>query len=280
MKKMTEKKIPEIEFLNAESGVDFHWWYKNETPLHSHTYYEIIVIADGPVAQLCNDLKYNMNKRDLFIMKPNDVHKFFASPYSSQLNFSITPKELKKMCHTIHPDLYGTIKNNTPKLINLSEEEFNYCLYLSSTINDANNEESAQNTILIKQQIYNLILAFNRILSEKNPINAFPDWLTDFIHTINSPEYFEKKVQDLYALAPYSQSILNRYFRKYLGTTLVDYMKKIKIDYAEKLLVQSDYSIAQIADKISYTTSYFINTFKNIHHCSPAKYRNRIKKTH
>lgn len=96
MKKMTEKKIPEIEFLNAESGVDFHWWYKNETPLHSHTYYEIIVIADGPVAQLCNDLKYNMNKRDLFIMKPNDVHKFFASPYSSQLNFSITPKELKK----------------------------------------------------------------------------------------------------------------------------------------------------------------------------------------
>lgn len=280
MKNTIETKIPKIEFLNAESGIDFHWWYKNETPIHSHTYYEIVVIQEGPVNQICNDVKYTMEKRDLFILKPGDVHRFFSSPYASQLNFSIVPKELKKLCNGIHPDLYNTIKTNAPKLIRLPEEEFNYCTYLSAQIGLSDNGKNTKNEIVIKQQIYNLLVAFSHFFNSSDDKNKFPDWLTAFINTISSPEYLEKKVQDLYSLAPYSQSLLNRYFKKYTGTTLVDYMKQLKMNYAEKLLIHSDYSISQIADKISYTSSYFIHEFTEKYKCSPAKYRNILNKTH
>jgi len=280
MKRIAEIKTPKVEFLNADSGVDFHWWQKNATPLHSHTYYEIVVIHGGPVTQICNDKKYIMEKGDIFLLKPGDVHIFLATPASSQLNFSIVKAELKKICNGIDSSLFDEINKKAPLKIKISDAEFNYLIYLSDRIKITNSEQSKkQNDITIRNMIYNLANSFQAYFEIQNlNKNNLPTWMTDYINSLSLPENIEKKISDLYKIAPYSPSMLNTYFKRYLDKTLVAYMKQLRLDYAAKLLIHSNYPISLIANKISYTPSHFIHEFSSHYGVSPAEYRNKINK--
>jgi len=279
-KETAEIRIPKNEFKNADSGLDFHWWYKNATPMHSHIYYEIVVIYGGPVTQICNGIKYVMEKNDLFILKPGDTHMFQASPTSSHLNISVTVKEFEKICKTIDSNLFQSINNAAPLLIKIPEVESNYLVYLTDQIKiDRNDSNSKQYSAPIKNIIYNLLNSFFNYFEFQSFNNtSLPIWLSEYIETLSKPENLEKRISDLYEIAPYSLSMLNTYFKKYFGKPLVAYVKQLRLEYAVKLLLHSSYPISMIANKISYTTSHFIHVFTAFYGISPNSFRNSINR--
>lgn len=279
-KEKTDIRIPKSEFRNASCGLDFHWWFKNATPLHSHTYYEIIIICNGPVTQVCNGKKYIMEKNDIFILKPGDVHMFQASPTSSHLNISIIPNELKKLCNTIDTDLFENINQAAPLLVKISEVEFNYLIYLADQIKiEKNDDNNKQYSTPIKNIVYNLLNSFfNYFNLLSNGSTNLPSWLSEYIKNLNQPENLEKRISDLYEIAPYSQTMLNSYFKKYFGKTLVVYVRELRLEYAAKMLLHSSYTISMIANKISYTTSHFIHEFTAFYGMSPTSFRNNINR--
>ena len=280
MRNKTEIKKPGIEFINADSGVDFHWWQKNATPLHSHTYYEIVVIYNGPVSQICNDKKYIMEKGYIFLLKPGDVHIFLASPTSSQLNFSIVKNELKKICNNIEPTLFDKINENSPILTKVSDAEFNFIVECADKIKIGDSlQNQKRNDIIIKQIISNVVGFFYNFLENENRnTNELPLWMSNYLNLLALSENIGKKISELYRIAPYSQPMLSVYFKKYLNTTLVAYMRRLRLDYATNLLIHSNYPISLIANKISYTTGHFIHEFSSQYGMSPAEYRNKLTK--
>ena len=280
MKTVVNVKKPSVEFINADSGVDFHWRQKNATPLHSHTYYEIIVINGGPVTQICNDKKYIMEKGDIFLLKPGDVHIFLASPTSSQLNFSIVRNELKKICNNIDPALFDKINEKSPVLIKASDAEFNFILECTDRINIGDSEQSKkQSNITIKQIISNIVgSVYNFLEIENRNKNDLPLWLNNYLNLLALPENIGKKISALHRIAPYSQPMLSVYFKKYLNTTLVAYMRRLRLDYATQLLIRGNYPISLIAEKVSYSTSHFIHEFTSQYGISPTEYRNKLNK--
>ena len=101
-----------------------------------------------------------------------------------------------------------------------------------------------------------------------------PEWMNDFLKTLNEPSVFTMKLKDIYPLAPYSQSMLNSYFKKYVGTTLISYITTLKISYACTLLRHTDSSPLEISNKIAYDSlSHFNRIFKKITGKSPVAYR-------
>ena len=87
------------------------------------------------------------------------------------------------------------------------------------------------------------------------------------------------KLKDIYQLAPYSQSMLNIYFNKYVGTTLISHIIKLKINYACTLLRYTDSSPLEISSKLaSDSLSHFNRIFKKIMGLSPVEYRKTIAK--
>ena len=105
-----------------------------------------------------------------------------------------------------------------------------------------------------------------------------PLWLNNYLNLLALPENIGKKISDLHRIAPYSQPMLSVYFKKYLNTTLVAYMRRLRLDYATQLLIRSNYPISLIADKVSYSTSHFIHEFTSQYGISPAEYRNKLNK--
>lgn len=275
-----EIKTPEIEFYNPESGVDFHWWHKNRTPYHSHTYYEITVMTKGNVTQICNSVKYSMEKYDVFILKPGDEHIFLPSPTGAHLNFSITTEELAKLCESVSPSLFSQINEKAPMKIKYLPIEFDYCLFLSNQINLRHDgEQNENNALLIKCVITNILLSFKRFVDiQSAKSTAKPEWLVTFLDKLNSPQVFNQPLEQLYPLAPYSQTMLNIYFKQYVGTTLISYVRKLKMDYAMQLLSHSNYTITQIAVKVNYSPSHFTHEFTKENGMSPVEFRDKLNK--
>jgi AraC-like DNA-binding protein len=103
---------------------------------------------------------------------------------------------------------------------------------------------------------------------------ARPAWLNSFLEKLNSPNVFTMKLKDIYPLAPYSQSMLNIYFNKYVGTTLITYITNLKISYACTLLRYTDASPLEISNKLAYDSlSHFNRVFKKLTYKSPIAYR-------
>mgnify|MGYP002802605581 FL=1 len=71
-----------------------------------------------------------------------------------------------------------------------------------------------------------------------------------------------------------SKSSIYRKFEKYYGETPHQYILNRKIEFAKELLASSDYSVAEIANKLAFSDEfYFSNIFKKKTGVSPSVFR-------
>ncbi len=76
-----------------------------------------------------------------------------------------------------------------------------------------------------------------------------------------------------------SKSTIYRTVRKHRACTFSEYVNKIRIDKAERLLVSTELSLDEVAQKTGYSsTVYFRSVFKKLKGVSPKKYRTEAKK--
>ena len=81
-------------------------------------------------------------------------------------------------------------------------------------------------------------------------------------------------LEEIAAAAGYSKYYINRLFKQYKGTTVMDYLIRIRIQEAKKLLRSENYSVKQISMMVGYSEpNYFTLTFKKLEGVSPLKYR-------
>jgi len=77
-------------------------------------------------------------------------------------------------------------------------------------------------------------------------------------------------------LSPY---YLSHIFKKETGSTLLEYLTKVRIEEAKYLLENTQWNTTQIAFKVGYSDqSYFCKVFKKSESISPSDYRKRMKR--
>lgn len=68
----------------------------------------------------------------------------------------------------------------------------------------------------------------------------------------------------------------SNYFKKQFGVNYVDYLNKVRLGHAKKLLKETHISIAEICEKVGYLNpSTFTTTFKKYFGISPSEYRKK-----
>ncbi len=67
-------------------------------------------------------------------------------------------------------------------------------------------------------------------------------------------------------------------FRKFLGKTILEEIKNVRIERAKQMLRETDASIERVAETVGFSaTSYFIQTFRREVNVTPAKYRREVR---
>lgn len=80
---------------------------------------------------------------------------------------------------------------------------------------------------------------------------------------------------DLCQILQTNASTLNFKFRKELGTSVGQYMADERMKLARRLLIGSNYSISEIAERCGFGNVYYFSTaFKKFYGLSPLKYKN------
>ncbi len=81
-------------------------------------------------------------------------------------------------------------------------------------------------------------------------------------------------IEDLADVLGVSASYLSRLFKKEMGISISAYIRQQKIDMAKNLLRFSDYSMIDIANRLSFSSQiHFIQQFREVEGITPKKYR-------
>jgi AraC-like DNA-binding protein len=91
-------------------------------------------------------------------------------------------------------------------------------------------------------------------------------------------EHFADNVtlEDMSAVAGFSNKYFCKFFKDMTGTTPVNYLLTYRIVRAARKLLGTDLSVTQIAYDCGFNDlSYFIKTFKAFKHTSPKEYRKK-----
>lgn len=84
-----------------------------------------------------------------------------------------------------------------------------------------------------------------------------------------------QSVADYFFLNP---SYLSQLFKAETGEVFTDYVNKIRMEEAKRMLIQTDYKIQYIADMVGYASSqHFNRTFKKYTGMQPAEYKKNIQ---
>lgn len=76
----------------------------------------------------------------------------------------------------------------------------------------------------------------------------------------------------------YSVSYMSKIIKKVTGNSFVEIIRKLKMEEAATLLINTDDSIEKISEKVSYSSSdHFARTFRKYYGISPMKYRKQHK---
>jgi AraC-like DNA-binding protein len=87
------------------------------------------------------------------------------------------------------------------------------------------------------------------------------------------------RLTDLAAAAHLDPSHFGRVFRRELGVTPMQYLRKVRLAHASALLTQTDLSVGQVAAACGFSTPFlFSRHFRAACGCSPTAYRRRRRR--
>ncbi len=86
-------------------------------------------------------------------------------------------------------------------------------------------------------------------------------------------------IEFLASKAGYTEYYFSRKFKKEIGVSISEYIKREKIKKAQILLSSTNMDIVEISTELGFSSrNYFSDTFQKITGCSPAKYRKKNTK--
>lgn len=249
-------------------------------PDHWHTPIEIIMPLKNPYQVCCRESDYMLQEGDLLIINSGVIHRMPAMPGERlifQADFSLL--------HNV-ADIESTLSNMPPALLitpgstpALHEQLRNLMLDICA--------EYFSDSILISASIYSKLIEMMVLIGRESTVNGS---VFDVAYN-KQKEYAEKfiavcnhihdhctedlSLDDAAALAGFSKYHFTRLFKRFTGVSYYKYLNRIRIEHAEKLLVDPGISITEVSLQSGFSSlSAFIRMFKLVKDCTPTEFRN------
>ncbi len=261
-----------------DNEVSFHWWQNESTSMHMHDFYEFFIITDNRTLHEINGKREELHKGTLYMIRPNDFHKFIQEDNLScvHMNFCVTESHLRKVCDALKISLEELCEAKELKTM-LSSEELGFFIRRARMLNLMLRDNPNQAITLICE----LITQALTVISNSRAVNSasYPPWFIELLEKIHSPENLAITAKDVYSMGGFSPPVMIDYFKKYTGKTVNSYLRDCKCENACRLLHSTHLSTLEISNALGYDSlSHFNRIFKEFSGVSPAVYRHQISR--
>lgn len=257
-----------IDYWIKNKSIDFSIKEINgKVKVHRHEFYEIELILSGGGIYTIDGIDYKINRGSLFAMSPISFHNIVFKENSKLINLMFT-------LNSCNADFLTNLFINQPHFVmNLSENDI---VFLEKLAEEAVNSNHLSICIPYVTSILDCFLGkINNLLNCDNPQNKISGIQFAILYIQNN---FTKKItlKDIAKIANYSPNYFCSSFKKFTGVTFIDYLNELRFSYAKKLLLNTNHSASEIAERCGFNDfSYFMKTFKSRHGVTTKMYRER-----
>jgi AraC-like DNA-binding protein len=263
-------------FAREKQSIDY--------PLHYHEEIELNFIMNAPKARrVIGDHMGETDNLELVLIGSNLQHGWF--------NHQCTSKEITEITIQFHPDLFddNLLKRNQlsyiKNLLQLSARGILFSKQTASAVKplllklpQKQGFESVLELFTILHQLstsknYRL-LASNNNLHKIKTNNYGNSRLEAVMEYLNNHFHQPINLADIANIAAMTEVSFSRFFKNRTGQTFIDTLNEIRIGHAARLLIETNLSINEIADKCGYNNmSNFNRAFKKRKQCTPKEFR-------
>lgn len=224
---------------------------------HSHNVYEIYILVDGVRNMYIGNDLFAVNAGDATMINPNIPHRSYGDiPYSG-ICVEFSPKYLSDNFATVEQrSILNCFKNNIIS-VNSSSAQLLW--------------EKAEETVRGEFAKKEYLLLLSEILKDSIPNTdveskrSFDSDLSPIGVYIHENYTSIKSLDELCKHFGMSKSYLCRIFKKQTGITIIEYINRLKVQYAYKLLQETDLPVKEISSLSGFdTVIYFNRVFKKV----------------
>jgi len=213
--------------------------------------YELVLFMYDGGYSVVNNTKYPITKGTIRFLKPGDVLYSYRFKDVYVIHFSSSSNEItKNICTFDYSQDYVSLVNLFVKIC----EAF-----------------IVEDSLKMLHYLFKILYTLNKGQEEINYVDSTALSIKQYID-----ENFKSKItlSDMSELFYIHPIYLQKKFKKIFGVTPAEYIKKLRIQEAKKLLLTSNISVESIAEQLGFcNTSYFIKTFYTECNITPAKFR-------
>lgn len=256
--------------------------YTRETfpeSLHFHDYYEILLFLEGDVRCICETNTFLPQRGDLLVVPPGCLH-------TSRITADQT-------CYTRHVFyLYPTVfdafggsallsflqaDQGRPFLSAFKGSALEHVISLLEQLNAALASDAPDDKALSQALIIQLFHTFNRRAQRDIRFDAyFPQNVVEIQKFLDEHFTEVSTVTEVADHFFYSREYVSRLFKRYLNTTVADYVLKRRISHSQALIAAGLPLIDVCFQSGFGSVSTFIRAFRSIMGMTPSAYRKKV----
>lgn len=262
---------------------------------HKHEYIEIVYVISGNAIHEIDGNIYKVKRGDLFIINMNTPHMFKYEENSKQpfvaYDLMFTPEFFDSSISGYHPldALHNSFmfhalfneRKEFPPFFSITGNEYISFGELFNKIYKEYTECKKGYREIIRAYLLQLIITIFRMedASAKQAGTPCNKQIVDFIINYIDENYNSKISINRLAKTVYlNPDYLGRIFRDSTGTTITNYIQKVRIKHVCSLLSSTQNSIIDIAHSCGFDDmKFFYSVFKKHMDLLPGEYRKHIK---
>lgn len=277
---MTEKFL---EVIQIDKGNGFSCGIvdarDDEPHLHSHDFYEFLLITNGVACHIINSKKQILSEGNLLFIRDFDVHSF---EYDKDTGFKYIHISMSKKLFTSILEYMGDdfpinklLESDDPPMLALSAGKRESVVSIISMLDHINDRPSSR--LKIKTLLAELFVNFLTDYETKKP--NIPSWLEETCEKMKTPANFIAGNKKMLEISGKSREHLTRTMKKYLDMSPNEYVTNLRLDYCIHLLTQTSLPIIDICYSCGFENlSWFYKVFEKKYGTTPLKYRKKYMK--
>ncbi|MCR5301446.1 MAG: AraC family transcriptional regulator [Lachnospiraceae bacterium] len=252
-----------------------------EYPNHWHPAVEIVMPLEGTYSMECNDIPFSLRVNDIIIICPGVLHHLYAHE-GRRIIFQVDLSMLQSFGE------YESYFSILQPAIVITPEDFprihTELVALMRSIYDEYFGNAPLKNVAIVQKFLEMLVLVGRSYT------ANPDRFAG-IKPTKQQEYTEKfmsictylsqhctedlTLEEVADMAGFSKYHFSRLFKEFAGMSFYKYLNTRRIAYSEKLLLDPDINVTEVAIRSGFNSiSAFMRMFKIVRGCTPTQFRN------
>ncbi len=270
-----------VEYVENHFLILYDNMEDEDFPVHWHNAAEMIMPLQNGFTVCADNKVYELRERDFIIIPPGELHSLKAPENGRRLIFQCDNSALTDVAalSSISPLFSGIFCVN-------SESDRELRAFVKKTMLDIYDEYFRKGE-LSELKIYLKLLNMLAVLRESQ-IKLYESSLaktTDKYSEYNEKfslifKYIDKNymyditLDKLADIAGYSKYHFSRIFKQYSSISYIDYINMKRTKAAEKLLLDPDIPITEVAMRSGFSSlTTFNRIFKEIKHCTPSDFK-------